>query len=69
MLEVYRVEAKEGNTMVDLLYIAIVFLVIALIAYVLGARGVAWFSADIARIVMWLFVILFVISLIARFLF
>lgn len=53
----------------DLLYVAIVFLVIALIAYVLGARGLAWFSADIAKFVMWLFIILFIISLVARFLF
>jgi uncharacterized membrane protein YtjA (UPF0391 family) len=55
--------------MVDLLYVAVVFLVIALIAYVLGARGLAWFSADVAKFVVWLFVILFIISLIARFLF
>lgn len=55
--------------MVDLLYIAVVFLVIALIAYVLGARGLAWFTADIAKFIVWLFVILFVITLIARFLF
>jgi uncharacterized membrane protein YtjA (UPF0391 family) len=55
--------------MVDLLYVAVVFLVIALIAYVLGARGLAWFTADIAKFIVWLFVILFVITLIARFLF
>jgi uncharacterized membrane protein YtjA (UPF0391 family) len=55
--------------MVDLLYVAVVFLVIALIAYVLGARGLAWFSADVAKFIVWLFVILFIISLIARFLF
>jgi uncharacterized membrane protein YtjA (UPF0391 family) len=53
----------------DLIYVAVVFLVIALIAYVLGARGLAWFSADIAKFVVWLFIILFVITLIARFLF
>ena len=55
--------------MVDLLYIAVVFLVVALVAYVLGARGLAWFTADIAKFIVWLFVILFIISLIARFLF
>jgi uncharacterized membrane protein YtjA (UPF0391 family) len=62
---------KEGEVkpMVDLLYIAVVFLVIALVAYVLGARGLAWFSADIAKFIVWLFVILFIIALIARFLF
>jgi len=54
--------------MVDLLYVAVVFLVIALIAYVLGARGLAWFSADIAKFVIWLFIILFIITLVIRFL-
>jgi uncharacterized membrane protein YtjA (UPF0391 family) len=62
-------KGEETTMAVDLLYIAIVFLVIALIAYVLGARGLAWFSADIAKFLMWLFIILFVIALIARFLF
>jgi uncharacterized membrane protein YtjA (UPF0391 family) len=52
----------------DLLYLAVVFLVIALVAYMLGARGLAWFSADIAKFIVWLFVILFVIALVARFL-
>jgi uncharacterized membrane protein YtjA (UPF0391 family) len=53
--------------MVDLLYVAVVFLVIALIAYVLGARGLAWFTADIAKFIIWLFVILFIITLVLRF--
>jgi uncharacterized membrane protein YtjA (UPF0391 family) len=53
--------------MVDLLYIAVIFLVIALIAYVLGARGLAWFTADIAKFIIWLFVILFIITLVLRF--
>lgn len=55
--------------MVDLIWLAIVFLVIALIAYVLGARGLAWFSADLAKIIIWIFVILFILALLARFLF
>jgi uncharacterized membrane protein YtjA (UPF0391 family) len=54
--------------MPDLIYLAVVFLVIALIAYVVGARGVAWFSADIARIFIWIFVILFLLTLVFRFL-
>jgi uncharacterized membrane protein YtjA (UPF0391 family) len=52
--------------MVDLLYIAIVFLVIALIAYVLGARGVAFFTAGIGRFLLWIFVILFIITILIR---
>ena len=56
-----------GTHMPDLIYLAIVFLVIALIAYALGARNVAWFSADIAKIFVWIFVILFILSLLWRF--
>jgi uncharacterized membrane protein YtjA (UPF0391 family) len=50
--------------MASLLGLAILFLVIAFIAYVLGARGIAGFSMDIAKILIVLFVILFVITLI-----
>jgi uncharacterized membrane protein YtjA (UPF0391 family) len=53
----------------DLIWLAVVFLIIALIAYLLGARGFAWFSADMAKLLVWIFVILFVLSLIARYLF
>ena len=52
--------------MVNLIYIAVVFLVIALVAYLLGARNLAWFSADLAKIVVWIFVILFVLTLLWR---
>lgn len=55
--------------MVDLLWLAVVFLIIALVAYVLGARGLAWFSADIAKFIIWIFVILFILSIIVRFIF
>lgn len=51
----------------DLIYLAVVFLVIALIAHLLGARNLAWFSAGIAKIFVWVFVILFIITLIWRF--
>lgn len=55
--------------MVDLLWLAVVFLIIAVVAYALGGRGLAWFTADIAKFLVWLFIVLFVITLIARFLF
>lgn len=55
--------------MVDLLWLAAVFLVIALVAYVLGARGLAWFTADIAKFIVWVFIILFILSIIVRFIF
>jgi uncharacterized membrane protein YtjA (UPF0391 family) len=49
--------------MVGLLSIAILFLVIAFIAYVFGARGIAGFSMDIAKIVIVVFLVLFVVTL------
>lgn len=49
----------------DLIWLAVVFLVLALVAYVLGARGVAGFSMEIAK---WL-VIIFVILAVLVFLF
>ena len=47
-----------------MLYWAVVFLVISLIAAFLGFSGVAVASAGIAKILFFLFVVLFVISLI-----
>jgi uncharacterized membrane protein YtjA (UPF0391 family) len=46
-----------------LIELAVLFLVLALVAYVLGARGIAGFSMDIAK---WL-VIIFVIVAIVTF--
>jgi uncharacterized membrane protein YtjA (UPF0391 family) len=46
-----------------LIELAVLFLVLALVAYILGARGIAGFSMDIAK---WL-VIIFVIIAIAAF--
>ena len=47
-----------------MLYYALVFLVVALIAGVLGFGGVAFASAEIAKICFFVFLILFVVSLI-----
>lgn len=49
----------------DLIYLAVLFLIFALVAYVLGARGIAGFSMEIAK---WL-VIIFVVLAIIVFLF
>ena len=48
----------------NLLWIAIVFFIIALVAYVLGARGVAGMSAGIGRTLLFVFLVLAVIMLI-----
>lgn len=50
--------------MPDLIGLAVVFLILALIAYVLGARGIAGFSMEIAKWLVIIFVILAIISLI-----
>jgi uncharacterized membrane protein YtjA (UPF0391 family) len=45
-----------------LLGLAILFLGIAVVAYVLGAKGVAGLSMDIAKILVVVFLVLFVLS-------
>jgi uncharacterized membrane protein YtjA (UPF0391 family) len=48
--------------MPGLIGLAVTFLVLALIAYVLGARGIAGFSMEIAKWLVIIFVVLAVIS-------
>jgi uncharacterized membrane protein YtjA (UPF0391 family) len=48
--------------MPDLIGLAVVFLILALIAYILGARGVAGLSMDIAKWLVIIFIILAIIS-------
>ncbi len=49
--------------MVTLLGLAVVFLVIALIAYALGARGIAGFTLEIAKVILVVFLALFLLAL------
>jgi len=48
--------------MATLLGLAIIFLIVAVLAYVFGAKGVAGLSMDIAKILIVVFVVLFAIS-------
>ncbi|MCC4766275.1 DUF1328 domain-containing protein [Methanosarcina sp. DH1] len=48
--------------MADLIGLAVVFLILALIAYILGARGVAGLSMEIAKWLVIIFIILAIIS-------
>jgi uncharacterized membrane protein YtjA (UPF0391 family) len=48
--------------MAGLIGLAVTFLVLALIAYVLGARGIAGFSMEIAKWLVIIFVVLAIIS-------
>lgn len=52
-----------GGPMGNLLHYAVVFLVVALIAAALGFGGVAGTAMEGARILFWVAIILFVISL------
>lgn len=47
---------------VDLIGLAVVLLLLALVAYILGARGIAGFTVEIARWIIIIFVILAIIS-------
>ena len=51
--------------MSNLIYYAIVFLVVAVVAAFLGFGGVAGTAMDGARILFWVAIVLFVISLVA----
>jgi uncharacterized membrane protein YtjA (UPF0391 family) len=51
----------------NLLQYAPVFLVIALIAAAVGFGGVAGFAMEAARLLFWVFIVLFVVSLVAGF--
>ncbi len=52
--------------MADLIGLAIIFLILALVAYVLGARGVAGFSMEIAKWLVIIFIILAIITFLFR---
>ncbi|HIH95286.1 TPA: DUF1328 domain-containing protein [Methanosarcina acetivorans] len=49
--------------MPDLIGLAIVFLILALIAYIFGARGIAGLSMNIAKWLVIIFIVLAIISL------
>ena len=53
--------------MAGLLGLAILFLVIAFVAYLFGARGIAGFSMGIAKILIIVFLVLFVVALLFGF--
>ena len=48
-----------------LLHYAIVFLVVALVAAAVGFAGVAGVAMEGARLLFWVFIVLFVLSLVA----
>ena len=52
---------------IDLLYVGIVLLILGIVFYALGARGLGGFTAGIGKTLLWIFVILFFITLALRF--
>ncbi|MGA2917991.1 DUF1328 domain-containing protein [Methanoregula sp.] len=50
--------------MADLIYLAIIFLVLALVSYLAGARGIAGLSMEIAKWLVILFVVIAIITFI-----
>ncbi len=61
MLTTLATAALVAQAVPNLLWLAIVFFIIAIVAYVLGARGVAGMSAGIGRTLLFVFIILAVI--------
>jgi uncharacterized membrane protein YtjA (UPF0391 family) len=52
--------------MADLIGLAVILLVLALIAYILGARGIAGFSMEIAKWLVIIFIILAILTFFFR---
>jgi len=50
--------------MATLLGVAILFLIIAFVAYILGAKGLAGLSMSIAKVLVAVFILLFVATLV-----
>ena len=52
--------------MADLIGLAVTFLIFALIAFILGARGIAGFSMEIAKWLVIIFIILAILTFFFR---
>ncbi|MGA2934450.1 MAG: DUF1328 family protein [Methanomicrobiales archaeon] len=50
--------------MADLIYLAVIFLVLALVFYIFGAKGIAGFSMEIAKWLVIIFVVIAVVTFI-----
>jgi uncharacterized membrane protein YtjA (UPF0391 family) len=64
-MNVLSTTSMMERTMGNLLYWALVFLVVAIIAGVLGFGGVSGTATQAASLLFWVAVILFVVSLVA----
>lgn len=64
----YDVSSKAEVKMGNLLYWAVVFLIVALIAAFLGFGGVAGVAVEGARILFWIALVLLIVSVVVSFL-
>ena len=64
MLTALSLLAQTAVFPTGLVSLAVVFFIIAIQAYVLGARGVAGMSAGIGRTLLWVFLVIAVIVMI-----
>ena len=55
------------NVLGTTLWLAIVFFIVALVAWALGAGGVAGMSAGVGRMLLWVFLVLAIILLVVSF--
>jgi uncharacterized membrane protein YtjA (UPF0391 family) len=62
----YFARCKEIQAEANMLYWALVFLLIAVVAGVLGLTGVAILSAGIAKLLFFVFLVLFLITLVSH---
>ena len=65
MRPTHRQAPAKETIMGNLLHYAIVFLVVALIAAAVGFGGVAGVAMEGARLLFWVFIVLFAVSLVA----
>jgi len=64
MLALLSAMLAQSTGLGYLLWYAIVFFILAIVAYIFGARGVAGMSAGIGRTLMFVFLVVFVVLLI-----
>ena len=67
MLPVLSAALLAQTAFGTLAWLAIVFFILAIVAYLFGANGVAGMSAGIGRTLMFVFLVLFLIMLIFNF--
>lgn len=60
------IRRKDRERRLEMLYWALVFLLIAILAAVLGFTGISLLAAGVAKLLFFIFLVLFVVSLVAH---